>query len=87
LGAARGQRLRKGPCASYPTRQFFPLPFLERASGNASTCGVENPKNNSCENLKRRAVRRMHSSLLAIIGDCFFGTWNQQIAGVLPAVS
>jgi len=23
LGAARGQRLRKGPCASYPTRHFF----------------------------------------------------------------
>jgi hypothetical protein len=23
LGAARGQRLRKGPCASYPTRLFF----------------------------------------------------------------
>jgi hypothetical protein len=25
LGAARGQRFRKGPCASYPTRQFSPL--------------------------------------------------------------
>ncbi len=23
MGAARGQRLRKGPCASYPTRHFF----------------------------------------------------------------
>ena len=23
LGAARGQRLRKGSCASYPTRLFF----------------------------------------------------------------
>ncbi len=24
LGAARGQRSREGPCASHPTRQYFP---------------------------------------------------------------
>jgi len=24
LGAARGQRFRKGPCASYPTHHYFP---------------------------------------------------------------
>ena len=24
LGAARGQRFRKGPCASYPTHHLFP---------------------------------------------------------------
>jgi len=36
LGAARGQRLRKGSCASYPTRQFLflvPSPLQARARG------------------------------------------------------
>jgi hypothetical protein len=31
LGAARGQRFRKGPCASYPTRQFSSLCFRASA--------------------------------------------------------
>jgi len=30
LGAARGQRLRKGSCASYPTRLFFRFPLYYR---------------------------------------------------------
>src|SRR5882762_10082872 len=30
LGAARGQRLRKGSCASYPTRLFFCFPLYYR---------------------------------------------------------
>jgi len=33
LGAARGQRLRKGSCASYPTRLFFRFPGKYASTG------------------------------------------------------
>jgi len=40
LGAARGQRSRKGPCASYPTRQKKPSCVTSKSRFRDATYGT-----------------------------------------------